>query len=243
MGCQIQVKGKLLMFIKKIQIHELVYEKLKEMILSGQYKEGDHLPSESELAGQLGTSRSALRSAMLLLRKMGVVEVCPGKGTIVKKATFPSASDPVLHDIFKHKDQILELLELRKGIEVEAAGLAAERATEEQIAKLREAYIKLEEDVKAEKFGTEADVNFHIVLAEITGNKLFLQVMLSVIDLLRDTVNKIRRETLTRPGGPMLELKGHEKILIAIECRDKIKARKIMAENLELVCKEVRSRY
>jgi len=221
------------MLIQKVQIHELVYEKLKEMILSGQYKEGDYFPSEPELAGQLGASRSALRGAMLLLRKMGIVEVSPGKGTIVKKVTFPSATDPVLHDIYKHKDQILELLEFRKGIEVEAAGLAAERATEEQIAKLREAYGKMKESVLEEKIGTEADVNFHIVLTEITGNKLFLQVMLSIVDLLRDAVGKIRRETLTRPGGPILELEGHEKILIAIESRDKMKARKITANNLE----------
>ncbi len=109
------------MSIVKNQIHELVFEKLKEMILSGKYQEGDYLPPELELAQQLGTSRSALRGAMLLLRNMGVVEVTPGRGTVIKKVGFPGTVDPVLNDIYKSKDQIIELLELRSGIEVEAA--------------------------------------------------------------------------------------------------------------------------
>ncbi|MEL7566823.1 MAG: FadR/GntR family transcriptional regulator [Dehalobacterium sp.] len=225
--------------IKKIQVHELVYEKLKEMILNGQYHEGDFFPPEYEMARQLGTSRSALREAVLLLRKIGVLEVCPGKGTIVKKVTFPSSGEQFLHDIYESKDQILELLELRMGIEVEAAGLAAERATPEEIAKLQKIYRKLEKELKAEKAGTEADVNFHIVLAEISGNKILLQVMMSIVDLLSVTLEKVRWETLTRPGESIKVLEAHEKILSAIQCQDKIKAKKVMTEHLESVYKKV----
>jgi GntR family transcriptional repressor for pyruvate dehydrogenase complex len=230
-----------MMAIHKPQIHELVYEELKEMILSGKYKEGDYLPPEPELAGLLGTSRSALRGAMLLLRKMGIVEVTPGRGTIVKKVTFPSTSDPVVQEIHRHKDQVLELLEFRRGIEVEAAGLAAERATEEQIAKLKDIYSQMEEDVRTKSNGTEADLNFHLYVIEISGNKLFLQVMYPLTDLLRDTISKVRQDTLTWPEEPMVELERHKKILTAIEERDKEKARKVSSENLEAVHNKVRS--
>jgi GntR family transcriptional repressor for pyruvate dehydrogenase complex len=233
------------MSIQKVQIHELVYEKLKEMILSGQYKEGDYLPSEIELAAQIGTSRSALRGAMLLLRKMGIVEVSPGKGTVIKKTVFPGDNGSILHYINnKYKDQIIELLELRIGIEVLAAGLAVERATDEQIAKLRRAYEKMEEDFEENRIGTEADANFHIVLIEIAGNKLLLQIMLSIVGLLKDTINEIRQETFAAGSEEsMLELKSHEKILIAIECRDKIGARQITSKNLEDVYKKVCACY
>jgi GntR family transcriptional repressor for pyruvate dehydrogenase complex len=229
------------MSIVKNQIHELVFEKLKEMILSGKYQEGDYLPPELELAQQLGTSRSALRGAMLLLRNMGVVEVTPGRGTVIKKVGFPGTVDPVLNDIYKSKDQIIELLELRSGIEVEAAGLAAERATEEQINRLRKAYEKLEEDVHTKTNATQADVNFHMVLIEISGNKLLKQVFESLVDVLLDTVDKIRRDTLSKPDGPMIELETHKKILEAIEMRNKEKAKKVSAENLETVYNAVKS--
>ncbi|MDD2503183.1 MAG: FadR/GntR family transcriptional regulator [Desulfitobacteriaceae bacterium] len=229
------------MAIVKNQIHELVFEKLKEMILSGEFKEGDYLLPEPELAKQLGTSRSALRGAMLLLRNMGVVEVTPGRGTVIKKVGFPSTVDPVLLDIHNSKDQILELLELRRGIEVEAAGLAAERANEEQINKLKCAYERMVENVRENNNVTQTDVNFHMVLTEISGNKLLNQVFESLVDLLEDTINKIRQDTLSKPDKSMIELESHRKILEAIEMRDTQKARKISAENLETVYNAVKS--
>lgn len=231
------------MVIRKIHMHELVYEKLKEMILSGKYKEGDYFPPESELARQLGISRSALRGAMLLLRNIGIVEVTPGKGTIIKKITFPSTCDLVLQDIYENKDQIIELLELRTGIEIEAGCLAAERATDEQIAKLKEAYKHLEEDTRTKNNSTEAYLNFHLVLTEISGNNLFLQVMLLIVDLLRDTINQVRKDILSLSEESVIELERHEKVLIAIENRDKVKARKVIADNLEAVYNTVRSWY
>ncbi len=162
------------MAIQKIQMHELVYEKLKEIILSGKFKEGDYLPPQPEIAQKLGISRSALRGAVLLLREMGIVEVTPGKGTILKSVKFPADGKSVLRGIHDYKDQILELLELRRGIEIEAAGLAAERATDQQIAKLREAYKCLEMNTRNNDNGTEADLNFHLVLVEISGKKIII---------------------------------------------------------------------
>lgn len=222
------------MAIQKIQIHELVYEKLQEIILSGQYKEGDYLPSEPELAAQIGASRSALRSAMLLLRKLGIVEVSPGKGTIIKKTTFPGNDDPVLHSLNENKEQIIELMELRIGIEAEAAALAAERATDEQIAQLRTAYLEMEKNLKEGKYDIDADVKFHVTLVEITGNKLFLQVTLSLADLLRDAIIRTSRRTSAKGEKNLLtQMKSHKRILIAIEQRDKNKARQVVVDNLE----------
>ncbi|MDD4345805.1 MAG: FadR/GntR family transcriptional regulator [Desulfitobacteriaceae bacterium] len=230
------------MAIQKFQMHELVYEKLKEIILSGRFKEGDYLPSQLELAQELGISRSALRGAILLLRKMGVVEVTPGIGTIIRSVTFPANSRSVLQDTHDYKDQILELLEFRISIEIEAAGLAAERATNEQIIKLREAYEYLVTVTRNGYKGTEADLNFHLVLVEISGNKLFYKIMLSIIDLFRDIIDKVRQDTRNKSGEKAIEeLERHKKILNAIEGRDKIKARKIKAENLEYVYNTVRS--
>ncbi|MDD2235171.1 MAG: FCD domain-containing protein [Desulfitobacteriaceae bacterium] len=137
----------------------------------------------------------------------------------------------------KYKDEILELLELRDGIESKAAGLAAERATESQIAELREAYMQLEEAALSKKNTTKKDVNFHMVLIKISGNKLFRRVYVSLVDLLKDTIDKIRLEALTKPEGPIIELKRHEKILNAIEQKDKEKAKEVMSENMEQVLK------
>jgi GntR family transcriptional repressor for pyruvate dehydrogenase complex len=230
------------MAIQKIQMHELVYEKLKEIILSGKFKEGDYLPPQPEIAQKLGISRSALRGAVLLLREMGIVEVTPGKGTILKSVKFPADGKSVLRGIHDYKDQILELLELRRGIEIEAAGLAAERATDQQIAKLREAYKCLEMNTRNNDNGTEADLNFHLVLVEISGNKLLYKIMLSITDLLRDTIDKLREDTLSKSEEEVIEeLESHKRTLNAIESRDKEKVRKIKAENLEAVYDAVRS--
>ncbi|MDD4347036.1 MAG: GntR family transcriptional regulator [Desulfitobacteriaceae bacterium] len=88
------------MVIKKKQMHELVLKKLKRIILSGKYKPGDFLPSQVELAKQIGTTRSALRGAMLILAEMGIVESTAGKGTVLKTVTFPDNNISILYDVY-----------------------------------------------------------------------------------------------------------------------------------------------
>ncbi|MEW6623606.1 MAG: FadR/GntR family transcriptional regulator [Bacillota bacterium] len=227
--------------IQKKQVYELVYDKLKDMITDGHFQEGDYLPPEHELAEQFGVSRSAIREAMLLLRRSGIVHISPGKGTLVKKTVFPSIGEPIIDIINRDRENILELLELRKGIETEAADLAARRASKQGIARLRKAYQNLENDVNNNNLGAEADYNFHVLISEITGNKLYLQVMSSISDILKDAISKTRQETLTRPSGPKMILKQHENILKAIESRDSQKAREAMTEHLETMIAKVKS--
>jgi len=219
--------------IKTTSVHEFAYEKLKAMIISKQYKEGDFLPAESELSKQLGVTIFALKEALLLMRKIGIVEVRQGKYIKIKKEIFFDEYNSLVNIINENKHRTLDLLGLRKCIEVEAAGLAAERATEEQITELRGAYSNIKNKANLNKYNIDLDINFHIVLVKISTNRLFIQIMLSLIKLQSDSFCKVEREILNKPVRIKAEWERHERLLAAIEKKDRIKAREIAAEYFE----------
>lgn len=124
-------------------VPELILDEIQLLITAGILKTGDRLPSESELAQRFGVGSSSLREAMQALQLLGMVEVIQGKGTFLRQTyMLPLATDWAR---LSRMGLISQVMEARQVIELAMAQLAAERATEEDIAAMRAAIRRAEE--------------------------------------------------------------------------------------------------
>lgn len=149
-----------------------VRDKLKEQITSGTYRPGDRLPSEANLTEEHGVSRTVVREAIASLRADGLVDSRRGAGVFVIEPVSP----PIMPFQSANPEQLssmIELLELRTAIEVEAAGLAAIRHSPAQEEKILKSLKRLEELTDAGHSTHEADFALHLAIAEASNNKRF----------------------------------------------------------------------
>lgn len=212
---------------------EEVVSRLRAHILSGQLAAGDVLPSEGKLAESFRVSRTVVREAMRTLSAQGLVLISQGKRASVKPAN-PEAAIASLDVLFSRSTgSLAHLTEVRRPLEIEIAGLAAERATDEQLAALEQANADLAAASTLES-AVEADVRFHRLLAEATGNPIFALMLETIAQLLKES----RRRTIAA-SGQQLALDEHRRILATVERRDPQAAREAMATHLRLVKRDL----
>ncbi|MFZ3130268.1 MAG: GntR family transcriptional regulator, partial [Desulfosporosinus sp.] len=139
--------------IKTKKIYEQIVDQIGLLVAEGQLKPGDRLPSERELVEQFQVCRAAIREAISALEMMGLIEVRAGEGMYIRQENIDSGVAPLAWMLFIEKDTDLELYEVRKILEVQAAGLAAERAQVDEIRELYEALEVMRMDLKADCIG------------------------------------------------------------------------------------------
>jgi GntR family transcriptional repressor for pyruvate dehydrogenase complex len=148
---------------------------LTDSIKGGSLKPGDKLPTESEIMRILGVSRTVVREAISHLQAAGLVETRHGIGTFVlAPSASPMGLDPAT--VVTMRD-VLALLELRISLETEAAGLAAARRSEEQLAQLRAALDSFGECARRGEETVAPDMAFHLLLAQASGNRYFHDIL------------------------------------------------------------------
>jgi GntR family transcriptional repressor for pyruvate dehydrogenase complex len=209
----------------------LVAERLQALILSKELRPGTKLPTERALCQRLGVSRTVLREAIKLLSARGLIEEVVGRGTFVSKPNFESVRNALKLCLDWHADVGRKnLIELRALVEVEAAGLAAVRATKEQIAELRKNLTEMESlaDASVERF-VEVDFEFHKGLARAAHNELLVMLLEVIAGALVASWEAIESSPEVRTHAIVF----HEKILTAVEQRNARQARRAMAENLQ----------
>jgi GntR family transcriptional repressor for pyruvate dehydrogenase complex len=154
-----------------VAVTDEAIDKIKAMILTGELAPGDRLPPEKELAERLGLSRSSMREAVKALEVIRVLDVRRGDGTYVTSLEPALLLDAISFVVDLHDDaSLLEIFAVRRILESDAAGIAAQRATPEDIRALHE---------EAEGTGNGADVEdlvahdlrFHRAIVSITGNR------------------------------------------------------------------------
>ncbi|MFY9559995.1 MAG: FadR/GntR family transcriptional regulator [Terriglobales bacterium] len=218
--------------VKTSRLYEQIVQQVEESILKGQLKPGDQLPAERDLAQRFGVSRTAVREAVKALREKGLVEAYTGRGTFVTNGT-SQAIRQSLNLIIKISQQegSLHLAELRRILEPEIAALAAPRIEEQLLTTMREAVAAMDRNVHEREAYIEADLDFHLALAEAADNPLILALIDSIVGLLREQRTRI----FEVDGGPERGQFHHKRILEAIERRDADAARDAMRAHLEQV--------
>jgi len=218
--------------VKTSRLYEQIVQQVEDSILSGQLKPGDQLPAERDLAQRFGVSRTAVREAVKTLREKGLVEAYSGRGTFVTNGTSQAVRQSFdLMIRINQQEGSAHVAELRQVLEPEIAALAAPRIEEQLIATMREAVAIMDRNLHEPEAYIEADLDFHLALAEAVGNPLILSLLDSIVGLLREQRSRI----FNVDGGPQRGQFHHKRILAAIEKRDPEKAREAMRAHLKQV--------
>ncbi|WP_203363181.1 FadR/GntR family transcriptional regulator [Bacillus sp. REN10] len=228
--------------IKPKKIYEEVAEALLDSIRSGTLKPGDKLDSVQQLAENFHVGRSAIREALTSLRAMGLIEMRQGEGTYVKDFSPSGIAYPIQNVVLMDKKDLFHLMEVRKLLEVGTAFIAAEKRTQEDILKIRLALEEMKYHSNDMELGEEADLAFHLAIAEATGNPLLLSLMNHVADLVSESMKETRRICLYSEVATFDKLNDeHEAIFEAIEEGNPEKARLEMSihiHNVENILRE-----
>ena len=217
--------------LERRKVYEQIAEQLLGQIGRRALKPGDALPSERELTESFGVGRSSIREALRMLESQGVIIAASGGAFVVADAANPLNSSLRLLFTLDEGAGMHDLYELRRILECEAAALAAERRSEDHLgqmdAAVREMEAALAESGRSEGF-IDADLSFHLAVAEATGNRLVLHSMQAV----RDVVRRALLTIFLIPRSPERAVVEHRSIRAAIASGDADRARQQMRAHL-----------
>jgi DNA-binding FadR family transcriptional regulator len=212
------------------RLYQQIADQIGNLISAGEFRAGDRLPPERELAKQLGVSRPVVREAMIALEIAGLVDVRGGAGTFVKRACAEAASG-----LAAGSDQgagPFDLIAARSLLEGEIAFSAAAHATDADIRGLAEAIEQMRADIAAGRDTRPSDRLFHVRVAGLTGNT----VLSGLVDGLWTQMLAPMFDVLGRHAGlrgkDHMTIADHERILAALAQRDAAAARAAMRDHL-----------
>ena len=200
---------------------------------------GTRLPSEQAMAQHFGVSRTIVREAIALLKADGILSTRKGSGAFVCKTDGTDiANDDELTE--QSVQSLLNLIEVRRGLEAETAALAAVRRTPGQLAEIEHALRRIEEAVAAGVSGVEEDVRFHLSIAEATGNPYWVKFVEMFAQPTRSAVKVTRANEARRADFSNQVRQEHEKIVAAIAAGDPDLARIAATEHMVHAAERVR---
>lgn len=220
--------------IRPRRISDQVFDQLRELIFRGEFKAGEKILTEREMAEAFGVSRTSVRDAINKLVVMGLLEQRQGQGTFVRSPE--SKKKSLLATMVESQNASLaDVLEVRMGLECNAAALAAQRADEKDFQFMEKSIDTLAQDISSGRMSLAADVSFHMAISYATGNRLQVTIMKNVYDYLFSGV-KTNLEALYRhPDDMAAILAQHRAIYQAIRERDADKAHQTMKHHIECV--------
>lgn len=221
---------------KPPRLYEEVARDLTEAIVRGDYAPGAFLPTEQEFSRAYGASRNVVREALKVLMARGLIEMLHGRGSRVLPHQHWQLQDQLVRLMREDPRVPHDLLQVRQILEVEMTGLAAQHATEEQIAGMQETIDQMRVACDRPEECIEHDVHFHHLLGDATNNVLLPLVLEPVGRLLRAS----RLATIHNPGAVDRSIAAHTEILSHITARDASGARQAMQRHLQQVDSEIR---
>ena len=217
--------------IKKIRIHEDVFNQIHQLIKEGRLRARDQLPSERELAETFKVSRTSVREALRALETQGLIVSRTGTGNFVADLPVESLIGPLARLLIDEKKALADMFEMRKLIEPHIAALAAQRATGNDIAQLKRIVAKQTDAVTRGGTGVEADAELHFCISRATRN----QALQKLVSGLMEMLSLSREESLQTDERRESSIDAHRRIIVAIEKHDKTRARSEMLRHIEQV--------
>jgi GntR family transcriptional repressor for pyruvate dehydrogenase complex len=224
--------------IRTSRLYEQIVQQIEESVLKGVLKAGDQLPAERDLALRFGVSRTAVREAVKALHEKGLVEAYSGRGTFITDGTSQAIRQSLgLMVKIGQPSGSNHLAEMRGILEPEIAALAAARVQEPHLILMREAVALMDRAQEDPEAYIEADLDFHLGLAEAADNPLILSLLDSIVVLQREQ----RIRIFQVEGGPSRGQYHHKRILQSVEQRNPEKARAAMRAHLQQVREDSRA--
>lgn len=221
--------------VEKQNVYEIVFDQLKELILTSQIKPGDRLPTEREIAATLKVSRNSVRTALKLLEFIGLVEIRHGVGLSVPLNLGAKPEAEMELELLKSKSEkpLSDILEIRKVISPFIARLAAARATQSDLDAMEQALKDMERSIQSGGHMIEEISVFYDRMYQATKNVFLFKLGIYFQQLLADS--KIMSYNVE--SNAPLALERHRAILEAIKRKDQESAERMMLEYLEFIGK------
>lgn len=211
---------------------DAVREQLQAAIAGGEYRPGDKLPTEGELAAEFGVSRVSVREALRTLQALGLVEVHHGRGSFVTRGPGDRYVEPFASWLQVHRDEIVDLSKVRGALDELAAAEAATSGTAPQLVGISDLHEQFSAaartpDSHIEEL-VELDVSFHEAIADASGSALLTTLLSELNTLFTDS----RRAAFGLSGRALQSASEHAAIVAAIQARDPDGARQAAARHL-----------
>lgn len=218
---------------RKTTLAEKVIADLRRDIKDGSLKPGMMLPTEPMLTKKFGVSRTVIREAVAALKAEGLLNARQGAGVFVLAPT-ARADDATFKVDNAHISDILEILELRMAVEIEAASLACGRCSMAHQAKIYEALQKMITQVEKGGSAANADYEFHLAIAEATNNRKYSEFLRFLGDKTIPRAQLQHKLVVAEDQVAYMAkiLQEHHRIYEAIAVRDAKKARQAMRNHL-----------
>jgi GntR family transcriptional repressor for pyruvate dehydrogenase complex len=224
--------------IKSTKVYEQVIDQIKNMIDKGTLKKGDKLPSERNLVQQLQVSRASIREALRALEVIGLIECRQGEGSYIKASFQDNLFEPLSIMFMLEGSNQEEIWELRKIMEVEAAGLASKKITSVQLNELREITERfMKSEGEEEAITADIDKEFHYKIAECSGNILIFNILKTVATLVDHFIVDARKLIIVHEGNKKILFSQHNEIYLAIEKHSSAESRQAMRVHLDFANK------
>lgn len=217
--------------VNKEGISEQVFQQMKDLILRGEWKPGEKIPSEHVLAQSFGVSRVTVRGGLQRLSALGLLETRFGEGSFVKTAGGSAVFGSLIPAVYLNDRSLEEVLQFRMMIEGPVCAAACEHADDEQRRELTRIYGKMKTYRGELREFAAYDYQFHLKLAEMTGNTILIRMYNIVNDVMRSAFDRI---VLAR--GNQAGLHYHGLIVEAFTRGDSKGARAAMEEHMRDLC-------
>jgi GntR family transcriptional repressor for pyruvate dehydrogenase complex len=225
--------------VNREDLYEQVVEQIEDLVIERQLHLGDRLPGERELCEQFGVSRNVIREATKVLAQRGMVSIEPGKGTFVTLPALEKIADSIGLFARARRLPFSNLVELRRALEPEIAALAAQRFKPEHVERLARCINVMERTLSDPEAYVEADQEFHRILAEATGNSLFVAITGAIVQLAQDA----RRVMFAIPEAPIRGQVYHRQLLKFVSEGNSEAARQSMLKHLQQVDEDIAAAF
>ncbi len=218
--------------LKRETLTDQVGERLSQFVQARGLQPGDTLPSQAELAKQFGVSRTVVREALQSLVGSGFIEIVNGKGAVIRPTNSKSLSAFFQHAMLSKQQAMLDLMEVRRALEVQAAILAAQRRTTKQLEDMLHIVTEMRGCLSQPSHYTDLDLKLHLTIAKASHNTMLVQMVETIresskaaihLGLLRQTTPQERKRIQTE----------HEAVVQAIQKQEPTSAQTAMENHFD----------
>ncbi|HEX7934234.1 MAG TPA: FadR/GntR family transcriptional regulator [Paraburkholderia sp.] len=209
-----------------------VVESLINFIWTSNLRPGDSLPSAEKLQETLGVSRPVIREALKILEGRNIVEAINGKGTILRDTDQTALADFFCHAVQIRPKSMLELMEVRRAIEVESVALAAQRRTDQQALAIQATVQEMERNITNVAHYATLDMRLHLQIAEASQNGMFFFLVDSLREALEKSVIEGMRQRRTEEAIARVQ-EVHKLLADAVAAKDSARAAATMSAHFD----------